>query len=67
VSFIWFEIKNVYNSVLPRRCLKLIFMGWKEGSAVRALAALPEDPGSIPSTYMAAHRVGKTSMHIKYK
>jgi len=52
---LWFGIKNFYNCVLPRGCLKFIFMGWKDASAVRALAALPEDPGSIPRTYMAAH------------
>lgn len=28
---------------------------------LRALAALPEDPGSVPSTHMAAHAVGNPS------
>ena len=32
-------------------------LGSRDGSAVKsiALAALPEDPGSIPSTYMVAY------------
>jgi hypothetical protein len=29
--------------------------GWRDGQWLRALAALPEDPGSIPSTNMVAH------------
>ena len=29
--------------------------GLRDGSVVRALAALPKDPSSIPSTQMAAH------------
>jgi hypothetical protein len=31
--------------------------GWRDGLVVKstALAAFPEDPGSIPSTYLAAH------------
>ena len=48
---------------------------------LRALAALPEDPGSIPRTHMAAHNglllqfqgirhadiyVSKAPMHIKF-
>jgi hypothetical protein len=28
---------------------------WRDGSAVKALAALPENWGSIPSTHIAAH------------
>jgi hypothetical protein len=47
---------------------------------LRALTALPEDPGSIPSSHMAAHscnvcsrgsesltHAGKTLMYIKFK
>jgi hypothetical protein len=30
-------------------------MGWREAKRLRALAALPEDPGLIPSTHMATH------------
>jgi hypothetical protein len=30
--------------------------GWRDGSVVRALADLLEEPGSIPSPHMAAHR-----------
>ena len=29
--------------------------GWRDGSVVRALAALPKDLGLIPSTHRAAH------------
>lgn len=29
--------------------------GWKGGSVVKGMAALPEDPDSIPITQMAAH------------
>ena len=28
---------------------------WRLAQCLRALAALPEDPGSIPSTHMAAY------------
>jgi hypothetical protein len=31
--------------------------GWKDAQPLRALAALPEDLGWIPSTHMEAHRV----------
>ena len=30
---------------------------------LRALTALPEDPGSIPSTHMAAHNCLKMQFH----
>ena len=30
---------------------------------LRALAALPEDPGSIPSTHMTAHNVCSSHTH----
>ena len=36
-----------------KNILKLIGVG--VGPVVRALAAFPEDPSSIPSTHMAAH------------
>jgi hypothetical protein len=32
---------------------KRAYWSWRDGSAV--LTALPEDPGSIPGTHMAAH------------
>lgn len=28
--------------------------GWRDGSVAKSITALPEDPGSVPSTYMAA-------------
>jgi hypothetical protein len=34
---------------------KNFMMGWREGSAVRVLTALPEVLSSIPSTHMVAH------------
>jgi len=33
----------------------VIKRGWRECSAVRSTAALPEDPGSIPSTHMTVY------------
>jgi hypothetical protein len=29
--------------------------GWRDGSLLKALVALPEDAGLIPRTYTAAH------------
>lgn len=34
---------------------KTYYRGWRDGSAVRALATLPEDPGSVPSTHTVTH------------
>lgn len=33
--------------------MKLLKQGWREGPAVRALGALPENAGLIPSIHMA--------------
>ena len=41
-------------SYIVRPCLKNK-QGWGDCSVVRALAVLPKDQGSIPSTRMAAH------------
>jgi hypothetical protein len=35
--------------------LKQFLRGWRDGLAVKSLAALPENLGSVPSTHMAAH------------
>lgn len=32
------------------------FMGWEDSSIVKALAAFPEDLGSIRNSYMIAHK-----------
>ena len=44
------------NHFLQRSMLKTASQGLERGlSGLRALAVLPEDMGSIPSTHMAAH------------
>ena len=35
---------------------------WRDGSVVKKLATLPENPGSIPSIHMAAHNCNSSSM-----
>lgn len=39
----------------PKQELKETLQGCRDGSAVEAVGALPEDAGSIPSTHTAAH------------
>lgn len=33
----------------------------RDGQGLRALAAFAEDPGSVPSTHVAAHSIHKSS------
>lgn len=37
---------------------KMNWKGWSDGSAVRALVALAEDPGLVLSTHVVAHDSG---------
>ena len=35
--------------------LKKVLRGWRDGSKLKSTAALPDDPGSIPSTHVVDH------------
>ena len=45
--------KETREAQYRNRCLKEGARGWRDGSGVRTLVALPEDQGLIPSTSMA--------------
>jgi hypothetical protein len=73
------KISNKKNYIHLKHILILIFIirrvrAGEMARELRALAALPEDPGLIPSTHMAAQgsdppctdiNAGKISMHMK--
>lgn len=53
-----FYFLELYVSLLEvfQNKIKDQYMGcWRDGSVVKTTTALPEDPGSFPSTHMAAH------------
>lgn len=37
-------------------------MSWRDGTAVKRIPALSEDPGSVPNPYMETHNCGLTQV-----
>jgi hypothetical protein len=63
VNFFLHEYCKIFKKAnnlnfLKQRLYKIgILRHWKGVSMVRTLAALPEDPGSIPSTHMVSYNL----------
>lgn len=45
----------VFNGFFENILLNENCWGWRDGSGLKALAVLPKNPGSIPSTLIVAH------------